>query len=170
MSIFLGFRQSVIANSKRGENVGQDVLMLQLGKGDGKRERLVVDGKADEIDVGPVRCRKIVKPRHRKCFGNLTCAVSAKIEKDYRIATLYGRNRFAGFAGYHNRLDELVGNASFVRGLYGRDRVNRSLAFGVYQQSISALGSFPTLVAIHRVIASDDRGYPAAADLSDLSL
>src|SRR5437660_12745983 len=74
------------------------------------------------------------------------------------------------FPHHHYGFDKLVSNAALITLLDRCDWIRSALAFAVHQHLVSAFNSVPTLVAIHRVIATAQRSDFADADLHALLL
>ena len=68
--------------------------------------------------------------------------------------------------GDHDRLDEFVGDVLFVAALERGDRiVGAGFGFAMNQRAVGQLDALPAIVAVHRVVAADERG-----DFADLQL
>src|ERR1041385_754838 len=68
------------------------------------------------------------------------------------------------------RFNEFVGNPQLVRMLHGSNRILLMFANTVHEQFVCSASSFPSLVAVHGVIAANNCGNCAAADVCHLSL
>ena len=103
---------------------------------------------------GPDVAFKVVKVFECKGAGHLSGSVAAEVEEDDAVPISYGDDGSARAVGYGNGFDKFVGFAAVVGILYGCDGVGFCDAFALCEQVIGYLGAFPTVVAVHGVIAS----------------
>ncbi len=85
--------------------------------------------------------------------GQLACAIGPEVGMDDRLAILDPPE-----VSDDRRHDELIVLAPRVRSLDRRPGVRRTLAHPMDDGVVPALDSFPAGVAIHRVVATADRG------------
>src|ERR1044072_3895889 len=120
----------------------------------GQRKCVVVLSHAREANAG---ARPAIKPREvffGECARELTRAVCAIVKKDYAVAVLNGRYGLTVFADYNNGFNKFIRHAFFVRLNYRLNRVAMRAAFAVSEQAICLLCPLPSLVTIHRVVAT----------------
>src|SRR6185312_2050822 len=97
--------------------------------------------------------REFRKTGLRERQGHLSRAVGTEVEEDDRVTVFDGARR-----SDEGRLYELVVLVACVRGLErGKRRLRVKGGFAGSERVVSALGAVPALVAIHRVVAADDR-------------
>ncbi len=93
--------------------------------------------------------------------GDFASAVGTEVHEDQRVAIFHCGIGLA-FGADHRCFDEFV---VFIAGVSGFQRSNRGvgleLAFGFYQQIVGLLYAIPTVVAVHGVVAANDRGHAA---------
>ena len=87
-------------------------------------------------------------------YSEFLGSVVAVVEEDDYVALLDG----AVIVAVHDGEDKLVGHALSVRLLNGLHHVAGLLALAIYEQVIGYLHALPALVAVHSVVATDDRG------------
>ncbi len=80
--------------------------------------------------------------------------VIAIVEEDYSIAIF----DCPVDSLVYNRLNKLVGDIGVIRLLHGFYHIRALFAHTVYKQVISLLDTLPALVAVHGIIATDNRG------------
>lgn len=99
-----------------------------------------------------------VEIRVHEGAGDLARAVGAEVHEDQRVAVLHRGIGLTGGAD-HGRSDELVVFTALISGLQAGDRIlGHGVAFGRGQQVIGQLHAIPAVVAVHRVVAADQRG------------
>ncbi len=117
-----------------------------------------VSGEGGEVYVGPDMALKAVEVFECKGAGDLSGSVAAEVEEDDAVPIFYG-----GVASDGDGFDEFVGFAAVVGVLYGCDGVCFCDAFALCEEVVCDLGAFPTVVAVHGVIAPGYGGYAANA-------
>src|SRR5207249_11353234 len=105
------------------------------------------------INWGPGAGVEGVEPVHRQRAHDLAHAVGPVVEAEDAVAGPDAR-RPRDDAGLH----ELVGLTDFVGTPDRRHRVEGYVAHAVHHRVVGDLGALPALVAVHGVIATDDRG------------
>ena len=93
----------------------------------------------------------------------LAGAVVAVVEEDHQIVRADQPHGLALAVDAHDRLDELVGHILVIGVLHGGRHVRHALIADALDQGVVGdLHPLPALVAVHGVVAADDRGDPAA--------
>ena len=131
--------------------VEQDVQSLELRIV--RRHAAIIERQPLHAELGHILLRQ--------CDRQFLRTVIAEIEEDHDVAFADRAERTVLAVDADDRLDELVGHALVVRLLHGGDRIGRLLALALYEQVVCQLDALPTLVAVHRIVAADDRRDPA---------
>ena len=84
--------------------------------------------------------------------SKLLCTVVAVVEEDDSITLAYAAVEVC----IHDRLDELVSHALFIRLLDSSNHISRFLALTVNDKVVSNLYTLPTLVTVHSIITAND--------------
>ena len=134
-------------------------------------ERPVVHRHRRVVHVAAVGTREAVEVVERDRPRELPGAVGAEVEEHDRVAVAHRADRVLVGVDDDDRLDELVGDTGFVRGLERLDRRGRALLGDAFDDRVVAqLDPLPPLVAVHRVVAAGDRGDAAGAGLVEHGL
>ena len=108
------------------------------------------DGTVEVVAVP--RHRREVVPAVEQHSGELASTVRPEIEEDRRVLGLEPR-----MLRDHDRLQKLVSDTAGITTPNRADRICRHFAGAAGDCAEGALDSLPALVAIHRVVAADDR-------------
>lgn len=165
VGVFLGFGYVELLFAVVGKVFAEGVLHILLGEEDvhaGKRS--VVGGHAVVLQSGqgvhPL-FGHVVLGEH---YGELLGAVVAVVEEDYHVAGLDGAVDGRVVDGEH----EFVGHVGVVALLHGLNHVSGLLAFALHEEIVGHFHAVPAFVAVHGVVAADNRGYGAGALLAVL--
>ncbi len=121
-----------------------------------------------------VRCHAEIVQRQRvhSLFGHIFLrqsnsqlfgAVVAVVEEDDHVVRLNQRQRFSSGIDMNYWLDKFVGYALVVRFLHGSLHIGGFFANARNQQIVSLFHAIPAFVAIHGVVAADNRSdFPAS--------
>src|SRR5262249_41021306 len=126
-------------------------------------ERSIVLGHAYIADTRKSRAREAVEVLQSQRRSELTGAVSPEVEAYDLVAILDSRS-----VCDHARFDEFIGFAGRVRLLDRGTRVWRGNSLAEDHRAPRTLCALPSFVAVHRVVATADRGDFAAPDLAQL--
>ena len=107
--------------------------------------------------------RKTVKLWIAEHSGDLSCPVRSEIKKYYGIPILY-----PSVGSTDNRLYKLVRNPCVIGFLYRRKHVITFFSLTRYKSVVGDFHSVPSLVAVHGIVSSDDRGHLSDAELPRL--
>ena len=149
MRILLGFGDMVLAQAGGGEHVGKHVIRERLGERDRRGDIRVVLGQAHERNLGPTSAIEPVKGIIDDGTRDLTGAIGAEVEENDGIPI-----DDAASIKRHG-LDELIGDLGIVGCLHSGDGIVGCRKRGCAHDGLVGPGNtVPTLVAIHRVIAT----------------
>src|SRR5579872_166281 len=95
---------------------------------------------------------------------HFTAAISPVVEEDAGVLVANQPGGDIALVHDGNRFNELIGDATLIRPLDGFDRVSKFLAIAEHHRAEAALNAFPSLIAIHAVVAASDGGDAADAD------
>ena len=159
MRVLLGFGDPELGEPERGEIRAEAVVHRLRRKSDGQvRELFAVAREAHEgREARHTAPRKVGERGVGQRSGQLPRAIGAEIHEDDRVAVLDRRRARAGRddgcgADEFVILAAGVGRREPVRGAFGR--VRRA----AIDEEVVRLGEpIPALVAVHRVVAADDR-------------
>src|ERR1043166_9318870 len=96
--------------------------------------------------------------------------IGTEVEEDDAVVVFDRRNRITIVTNNRNWLDKLIRNAALIRFFDACNRLGCAFADRFCLQNERALGSFPALVTVHRVVTADDGSNFAAAELFYLFL
>ncbi len=116
-------------------------------------ERGIVGGHAEILEAGDGVHAGFGHIMLGEYSGELFRAVVAVVEEDHSVALLDG----AVDSRVVDRLDKLVGYIGVVAGLNGSSHVGGLGALAVDEEVVGYLDALPTLVAVHGVVADDNR-------------
>src|SRR5512132_685915 len=153
--ILLRLSHTIIMHANFFPNFSQNVFMIAGRKSNRQRKRSVVDREANKVDLRAAGHFKLFEARNRECPCKLSRSIRPEVEKDNGIAILNCRHWLAISVNDYGWLDKLVSNTSLVGTQDGRHRLGSSFTLAFHQKLVGTLGSFPTLVAIHCVVAPD---------------
>ena len=176
MRVFLGLGAAEIFQVLLGEDLRQDVRnFFRRDHVAQPRPGLVVLRHGDIAEIcRPLRIGKFLETRLGDGARHLARAVGAEIEENHGVVIANRSNRRGRRCGArcnHDRIDEFIGDATFVAAADGLDRIggfHRGIA--VNHGAIGALDALPAVVAIHRVVAAGERCDAPAANLADFLL
>src|SRR3990172_5052420 len=114
MRVLLRFCQSIVLHTYFRPNFSQHIVVLMWWEGDWERERSVIHGKANQIELWSIRNGKLLKVGNRQRPSELSCPVRPKIKEDDRIAVAHGSYGFAIAFYEANRLKKFVGNSFLI--------------------------------------------------------
>ena len=120
-----------------------------------------VSGEGGEVYFGPDMALKAVEVFECKGAGDLPGSVAAEVEEYDAVPIFYGG--FSCAVGDGDGFDKFVGFTLVIGVLYGCDGVGFCDAFALCEQVVGDLGAFPTVVAVHGVIAPGYGGDAANA-------
>ena len=141
MRVLLGLRHVELPDVVLGQDLGQRLVHLLLRKCDGNVEVRAIP-----------RHRRDIGTRRDQLHHQLAGPIGTEVEEDCAVA----RHVQPRTASDHDRLDELICDSSFVATPDRLDRIVRLLADPLHDRLEGALRPLPALVAVHRVVASDD--------------
>jgi hypothetical protein len=146
--------------------LGFIVLRHPLAEGIGQRGGRIgagdfdvggVFGEHHEIEINHFLTRKAVEVGVDEGAGDFTRAVGTEVHEDQRVAVFHRGIGLAGGAD-NGRFHEFVVFVTGVGGLQTCDGgIGLEFAFGQGQQIISLFHAIPAVVAVHGVIAADER-------------
>jgi hypothetical protein len=106
--------------------------------------------------------------------GHLACAVGAKVEEDHRVVIANVSDRLGGrfrSVKHYDGLHKLVGDVVGVTLLQSGNGIGGPrFRFAVDDGAIGQFDALPAIVAIHGVVAADERGNFADAQLAHFLL
>jgi hypothetical protein len=108
--------------------------------------------------------RREVETERAELLRELPRAIGAEVEEDGGVALRVEARSAVDDDG----LDELVGDASVIARLHGRDRIVRVLALAVHDGAQRPLGAVPAVVAVHRVVAAGHGRNPVDGQLGEV--
>ena len=152
MRVLLGLGDVQLSQVVGGEHLGQRL-----------RHVLLVERRRGVEIGGVVRHRRHVVAAVEQQPRQLTAAVGSEVEEDRCVAVLESR-----CSRDDDRLDELVRHAGLVAGTHRRDRIVRLATHSCGDRVERTLRALPALVAVHRVVATDDRRDPVAGQLGKI--
>ncbi len=164
MRVLFGFRGAQILVVQIGKHLRQNLLQLvRLDHRLQPRPILVVLGHRHIEKISwPFAVDKLVKIRRGQCVRHLPSAIRSEIVKNNRVVAVNQPKWFSCRAfgvGHYNWLDEFVGDPGFVTRIQRGDRIDGPrFSFAVYQGAIREFHALPTIVAVHRIISSDQCG------------
>ena len=88
-------------------------------------------------------------------YREFLCSVVAEVDEDNHVALAYQSVDIAVVY----RLYELVGRSIVIAFLHGSHQISRLLSFAADNEVVGFLDTFPSLVSVHSVVASDDACY-----------
>ena len=116
--------------------------------------RAVAGQRAVVTEFGYVASRKTAEPGIGERARHLAGAVGAEIHEHHRVAVTHRHDRRDC-----GRLHELVAFAARIGLLERGQRIARLVErLALREQVVGGLHAFPALVAVHRIVASDDGG------------
>jgi len=122
----------------------------------------------------PFGVKKLVKIGRGQSVGHLSGAVSAEIIKNDRVIIANQADWLCGgtvLVHNDNWLHEFIGDVRFVAGVQRGDWISGSrLSFAVHHRAVGKFDAFPAIVAIHRVVAPDQRRDFANTELAHFLL
>ena len=151
-----------LGNTQLCKSLFRDVLADRIG------HVLLVEQDVQPLELGIVRGHRAVIERHRvhsllrhillrQGDGQLLGPVITVVEEDHHVIRTDHADRIAVLVDPHDRLHELVGYPLVVGFLHGQHHIGRVLALTLDQQVVGLLHTLPTFVAVHGVVAADDR-------------
>ena len=84
--------------------------------------------------------------------GDFFSTVVTVVEENHSIAVFDG----SVYIGVDNGFDEFVGHICVIRCLHGSNEVGCFFALTVDKKVVGNFDTFPTFVAVHSVVATDD--------------
>ncbi len=167
--VLLGLRHPQLANSLPAHHLPDGVAQGGVLEEHGVREGLVVGGHADQIGIErPAGPRERVEIGVRERPDDLPHAVRAEIEHEDRVPS--GDRAVLPRGLDHRRLDELIVLAAGVGHLQRLDRALRLEPFPRRDRPVGFLGPVPSLVPVHREVATGQGGEASATQRSEYRL
>ena len=172
MRVFLGLGDVQLLQTLAGDVFAEGILQVVLGEEDVyARERVVVGRHAVVLQVGDGRhalLRHVLLREHR---GQFLGTVAAEVEEDDDVALADAPVDVA----VDQRLHELVGVLVFlavavVARLHALHHVVHLAPLSVHDEVVGQFDAVPVLVAVHGVVAADDRRDAACARLVHVPL
>ena len=163
MSVFFSFGDAqlgfVVLRHPFAEGVHQRCRRISAGDFNVRG----VLGQHDEIEVHHFLTGEAVEIGVNEGAGNFARAVGAEVHENQRIAVFHRRIGLA-FSANNGRFHELIVFIARISGLQARNGgIGLELAFCQGHQIVSLLNAVPTVVAVHGVVAANDRGDAAFA-------
>jgi len=155
--VLLRLRDPQVRDAAFAEHLPEHVDEPVHGEDDGKRELRRVGGHRRDAHVRDAAAGEAVERRLRKRLADLANAVRAEVEDEERVALFDARARRARLLLHHDRQDELVGLSRRIRILHGGDGIARRRPFAQHHRRPRLLRAIPAAIAVHRVVAADDR-------------
>ena len=156
MGILLGFGYVELLLVERREIFAEGIVDILLVEYDvHASERRVVRCHAVVLqtgDGGHARFRNVVLCER---YGELLGAVVAVVEEYYRVALFY----CAVDGRVVDRFYELVGYIGVIRSLHCCNHVGGLCTLAMHEQVVGNFHALPALVAVHGIVATDDRCY-----------
>src|SRR5712691_508401 len=177
--VFLRLRAAQILVAALGKHLRENVLELfRADEVMQPRPRFfVLRHSYKEKILGPLGVAELAEAGFGEGARGLPRAVGAKIVEDHRIVIpdqTDGQlcfSRGTGRAGNHDGFDELIGDAVFVAACDRLERVGGlALRFAVNHRAIGLFDALPAVVAVHGIVAPDDRRNLPAAEFAKLLL
>jgi hypothetical protein len=160
--VFLGLGDAQLASPRGCDELAE--ARAHSGRGENRRqpEGLVVFRERREDCGSHARQRRhrvaeLLGPHACERVGELARAIRAEVEEEHRVAVAKRRA-----AVDHGRRDELVALVCGPAALDGLHRRGAGAALARDDRLVRARDAFPVLVAVHREVASGERGDAAA--------
>src|SRR5581483_10119714 len=150
--VLLGLCDAQVAHARAREHFAQRIAHVLGRKSQRQAEGAIVLGHADVADPRETRALEAAEVVERQRRGELARAVGAEVET-YDLVAVVKRRAARDYA----RLDEFVGLVRGVGVLERRARVAFGNSLAQHNRAPGALRAFPSLVAVHRVVAPADR-------------
>src|SRR5690606_39144164 len=128
---------------------------VDLRECDRQIERLVIGREDCKMHIQPLSPIEAVEIGVREGPRELASAISAEVEEDDTVAVLNPHD--LAVPSDENRLDEFVRHIGIVARLQWSHRTRKTPTLALGEQVVGLPGSFPSLIAIHRTVAPDDR-------------
>ena len=150
MRVLLRFCDVILAKPFFGKHIGKHVIGADFRKRDRRRNGRIVFGETDEFRLFPARTSERIECRIAKRARDLTSTIRTEIEEDERILRARCFTRQAG------RNDEFVGHLCCIRIFHDLSRIALGRILPQPNSAPSLFDTIPTIIAIHRIIATRD--------------
>ncbi len=160
--VLLGLGDAQLPEPLRGDVFAETVADVLRQECRRQREvRAVAGQRAVVTEFGNAAARKAAEPGIGERARHLAGAVGAEIHEHHRITVAHRRGRRD-----RGRLHELVVLAARIGLLERGQRIGRLVGrLALREQVVGGLHAFPALVAVHRIVASDDGGNAPGLEL-----
>ena len=159
VGVLLGLRQAQVGAAGRRQDLRHVARERRRVEGHGQTEGGVVLGQRRDRGGGAARALEGVEPAlvEGQGPGQLPRPVRAEVEEHDGVAVAQRADRLPAAVHHHARFDELVRRARGVGGGDERAGVRGAAPGAPGQRGPGAPRAVPAPVAVHRVVAADDR-------------